>query len=577
MLARVGVAAAVIWITLAGYFLFPGHTYLYSDTQIYLPILERYWDGSVFTRELLAQRPHVAFTIYDEAALVLRRVTGLDFQGVLVLQQLVFRALGTFGVFLIAASLGLSRPMALLAAAVFSLGATIAGPAVLTVEYEPVPRGFAVPLLLLAVGFVAQGRDLAAGLAASLAFLYHAPTTIPFWLVYFCLALWPTRPAIMTRHILGLGPLLLAVLSMLILSRIQPGVAEPQPFFGTIEPALERLQRLRAPYNWIAMWDPYWYRHYTFLWLVSLAAFWRLRKLAPEDLKFFLAGMPLWGILSIPLSYVLLDRMKWVLVPQIQPARAVLFVTAFAVILGAAAGLRAAGARRFWEAAAWLIVAFAVPASPRVLQVLLPDLTSPLVRRRLAVVAGLAAVFALAAWAESARKRWRAAALMLALLLPFPMLPHGARVRNYPHLDSPELDELAQWARQATPKEAVFHFPDAGKELYPGIFRAKSLRAVYVDWKAGGQINFLPRLGFEWWRRWQLAGAGGLDATAPARYRELGIDYVVVRTPRRIPGCEPVFSNARFTACRARNGAQAGTAGMPSPVAGRGDMTAEGQ
>ncbi|HXG33132.1 MAG TPA: DUF6798 domain-containing protein [Bryobacteraceae bacterium] len=577
MRARVGVAAAIITITLAGYFLFPGHTYLYSDTQIYLPILERYWDGSVFTREPLAQRPHVAFTIYDEAALLLRRLTGLDFHGVLVLQQLVFRALGTLGVFLIAASLGLSRPMALLAATVFSLGATIAGPAVLTVEYEPVPRGFAVPLLLLAVGFVAQGRDLAAGLTASLAFLYHAPTTIPFWLVYFCLALWPTRPAIMTRHILGLAPLMFAVLSMMILSRIQPGVTEPQPFFGTIEPALEQLQRLRAPYNWISMWDPYWYRHYTFLWLVSLGAFWRLRKLAPEDLKFFLVGMPLWGILSIPLSYVLLDRMKWVLIPQIQPARAVLFVTAFAVILGAAAGLRAAGAGRFWEAAAWLIVAFAVPASPRVLELLLPDLTSTLVRRRLAVVAALAAVFILAAWAESARKRWRGAALLLALLLPFPMLPHGAGVRNYPHLDSPELDELARWARQATPKEAVFLFPDAGKELYPGIFRAKSLRAVYVDWKAGGQINFLPKLGFEWWRRWQQAGAAGLDASGPERYRELGIDYLVFRTPRRIPGCEPVFTNARFSVCRLGNAAQAGGAGMPRPVAGRGDMTADGQ
>ncbi|MCS6954377.1 MAG: DUF6798 domain-containing protein [Bryobacterales bacterium] len=550
MLRRLEVAAALVWITLAGYFLFPGHTYLYSDTQIYLPILERYWDGTVFTRELLAQRPHVAFTIYDEVALALRRLTGWDFHAVLVLQQLLFRALGTLGVFLMATSLGLAQRPALLVAAIFSLGATITGPAVLTVEYEPVPRGFAVPLLLLAVGFVAQGRDLAAGLAASLAFLYHAPTTIPFWVVYFCLALWPTRPAIMTRHILGLAPLLVAVLSMLLLSRIQPGVTEPQPFFGKIEPALEQLQRMRAPYNWIGMWDPYWYRHYVFLWGVALAAFWRLRKDASEDLKFFLVGMPLWGILTLPLSYVLLDRMKWVLIPQIQPARAVLFVTAFAVILGAAAGLKAAAERRLWEAAVWLLIAFAVPAHPRVLQLLLPNLGSPLIRRRLAVVVLLAAVASLAAWSHARLKQWRSAAFLAALLLPFPLLPFVAQVRNYPQLDSPELDELARWARHNTPKEAVFLFPDAGRELYPGIFRAKSLRAVYVDWKAGGQINFLPKLGLEWWRRWQQTLPGGPNALASGRYRNLGIDYLVVRGAAVPAGCPVVFTNQRFTACR---------------------------
>lgn len=550
MLRRLELLASVVWITLAGYFLFPGHTYLYSDTQIYLPILERYWDGTVFARELLAQRPHVAFTIYDEVALGLRRLTGWDFHGVLVLQQLVFRVAGTLGVFLIVSALGLSQRPALLVAAIFSLGATIAGPAVLTVEYEPVPRGFAVPLLLLAVGFVAQGRDLAAGLAASLAFLYHAPTTIPFWLVYFCLALWPTRPAIMTRHILGLGPLLVAVLGMMFLSRIQPGVTEPQPFFGRIEPALEQLQRMRAPYNWISLWDPYWYRHYAFLWAVSLAGFWRLRKRASEDLRFFLIGMPLWGILTLPLSYLLLDRMKWVLIPQIQPARAVLFVTAFAVILGGAAGLKAAVERRLWEASLWLIVAFAIPANPRVLQLLVPDLGSPVLRRRLGIVLLLAAVGALAAWSEAARRRWRTAAFIAVLLLPFPALPFAAQVRNYPQLDSPELDELARWARQRTPKDAVFLFPDAGKELYPGIFRAKSLRAVYVDWKGGGQINFLPQLGLEWWRRWQQVMAPGRNSFRAEHYRSLDIDYVVVRSGPALPECTAVFSNKRFRVCR---------------------------
>ena len=33
----------------------------------------------------------------------------------------------------------------------------------------------------------------------------------------------------------------------------------------------------------------------------------------------------------------------------------------------------------------------------------------------------------------------------------------------------------------------MFLFPDVGHDLYPGIFRALSERALYVDWKSGGQ------------------------------------------------------------------------------------------
>ncbi len=72
------IAAAIVCLTLLGFFRFPGHTFLQSDTQIYLPILERLWDSSVFGRELLALDPHVSFTIYDEMALTLRRVTKLN-------------------------------------------------------------------------------------------------------------------------------------------------------------------------------------------------------------------------------------------------------------------------------------------------------------------------------------------------------------------------------------------------------------------------------------------------------------------------------------------------------------------
>ena len=97
---------ALVALTAIGFLYFPGHTYLQSDTQIYVPILERLNDRSLFQDEIIAQKPHVSFTIYDEAALGLRRLTGWGFRDVLALQQIVFRFAALTGVYLMAASLG---------------------------------------------------------------------------------------------------------------------------------------------------------------------------------------------------------------------------------------------------------------------------------------------------------------------------------------------------------------------------------------------------------------------------------------------------------------------------------------
>ena len=544
------VAAGIVCLTLLGYFSFPGHTFLQSDTQIYIPILERFLNPGIFAREPIALEPHVSFTIYDEVALFARRATGRDFQFVLQAQQIILRAIGLLGVYLIAASLGLRARLAMLATAAFSLGAAIAGPAVLSIEYEPVPRGFAIPLLLLAVGLVAHGRDLGAGIAAAVAFLYHPPTVIPFWAVYFVLTLWPSKPAIMKRRILGLVPMLAGVLVLLVLSRAQHGITETQDFFGRIDPALEALQRMRAPYNWVSMWPTALFFQYLFLWALSLGAFWRVRRSVPEDLRFFLLGLPAFGMATIPLSYLLLERMKWMAMPQAQPARALLFVVVVAVVLAFAAAARAASSGRWWESVLWLVPVFALPANTRVLEIVLPDLANPLIRTRVALVLALAALAAFAAWAVAHQRKWALAPWAAAIVLPFFLLPGSGRMQNYTEVETAELDSAAAWARESTPRDAVFFFPDAGRRLTPGVFRARSLRAVYVDWKAGGQVNFLRNFAREWWSRWQKSGAAKFAGVDLERYRALGIDYIVLASEHRIAGRAPEFANQGFVLYR---------------------------
>jgi hypothetical protein len=241
-----------------------------------------------------------------------------------------------------------------------------------------------------------------------------------------------------------------------------------------------------------------------------------------------------------------MDLVKWSLMPQLQPARAVLFVVAMAVILFACAGVQAGLKRRWVESALWFLPVFAIPAQPLYLQVLWPDLSNPLIRTRAAVVLSLAVFAAVAMWIHSHRPRWSPAALAVATALPFIALPHLAQTRNYPPLHHPELDALASWARTSTPKDVVFLFPDSGQNLVPGVFRARSLRSLYVDWKGGGQVNFLKNFAGEWWARWQRTMSEPFQPSAIPRFRDMGIDYLVLTQKSRLRDRQPVYENSGY-------------------------------
>lgn len=472
---RLLVALALAGLALLGFFSFPGHTFLFSDTLIYVPILEHLRNPGVLARDMVAVHPHVSFTVYDEVTIGLTPLAG-SLRNALAVQQLAFRWVGLLGVYLIAAALGLSRRMAILAAATFALGATILGPTVLTFEYEPIPRGFAAPCILAAIGLACSGRHLAAGIAGSVAFLYHPPTVFTYWAVSFALTLWPARADTMARRIRSLGPLIAASLLLFVLSRHQQGIAEPQTLFGLLDAAQEKLQRFRSPYLYVSIWLPLYYPHYLVTAAIWLGAFLRLRKSMSQEASFFAFGMPALGLLSVHASYLLLEKWKLAFVPQFQPTRALLFLTVFAALLAAVAGLKAASSGRALEALLWLLAVYAIPLSPMVTDLVWPARGKSLDFGRLAVQALLAAL----AWAAARfqSRRWAAVPWAAAVLVPFFVIPGCARVVNYVLPDSPELVRLCAWARASTPPDSVFLFPDAGRSIEPGFFRATAQRAV---------------------------------------------------------------------------------------------------
>ncbi len=341
------------------------------------------------------------------------------------------------------------------------------------------------------------------------------------------------------------------------LSRTQAGVLEPQVFLSRITPEHEQLQRMRASYNWVSIWASSWLPHYLFLFAFAAVAFWRVRSDAPFDLKFFLTGLPLLGLLSIPASYILLEQLRWSLIPQFQPGRALLFLTATAVIGGATASVKSALQKRTAESALWLLIVLAVPIRPRISEILIPDFSSEVIRWQVLTLWLLVAALLIAVMAEARGRRWSMAPWAFAVLVPFWLIPNVAGTTNYPQLHSAELDQLSSWARSSVAKDAMFLFPDAGREQQPGVFRAKALRAVYTEWKGGGQMNYHRLFADEWWGRWQTMILPKFTGTNLQRYTHAGIDYIVVKPVNRLSGRTPAFENARFIAYDLRTGSAA--------------------
>jgi hypothetical protein len=537
---KIWLAAAVAVLAALSFFQFPGHTWLQQDTQIYVPILEHLRDPSLLSKDILVERPHVAFTLYDECAIGLRNLTGLGFREILGAGQFLTRALGIWGFLLMATAAGLEFAPALLVTAILTLGGWVLGPQVLLFEFEPTPRAFAVPLLYLGVGLTAHRRFLAAGVAGAAAFLIHPPTVYPFWVVYACLALFPTKPDVMLRRISAFAPLLAATLILFLASRFQPGQNEAQAFFTSVGPLMEKLQRMRANYVWISAWWRELLPQYLVLYGLTLVSYLRVRAELTPELRWFHLGLPLVGLLSMPLSWLLLEHFKWALVPQFQPMRALLFITLFAVFGAAVAASIAARRGRYPEAFLWFAAAWLTPVH---------TLFTEMPGWRHSAVILLLSAATCASYALLRRSiRYGGAALAATGVAAFFLIPSLGGVVNYPHLHTTALAELSGWARQSTPADAVFLFPNFGKDLAPGIFRSEALRAVYVDWKGGGQVNYLKELGEQWWSRWQRVGGELLNS--PDEYRKMGIDYLVVRRNVVVPGLRAVFQNARFTVYR---------------------------
>jgi hypothetical protein len=510
--------AGILALTAAGFFWFPGNDFLRSDSVLYVPILERLQNPLLLGKDIVATRPF-QYSAYGATALVLTSYTPLPLKRALQVELFAFLGIGLAGVFLIALTLGLPPVGAWFVAAIYSL----------PLETEPIPRVFARASILLAVGLAARGRPLAAGCLGALAFLYHPITALPFAIAVGIVVLRRTLPwtALAT---LAAGPVLLLALA----HSGTAVTAEMPDLLHRLDADEEAFQRVITPLIFVSEWQVRTLIECTASFAAGCLAWWTLRERLRGRLELLVALMVI-GAASIPASWLTLEAAGF---PQIQPARAVPLMLTVAGVLCAGCAWFAAEQGQWIRTGAWLVAATILPFEGSVVTWFVTPATA------VAAVA-LPAAMTAGLWL---RRRTRGISVIAAGLLPLIAVPACGLVNRLPNYETRGLDEVAGWARQNTSEDAVFLFPDSGKNLQPSVFRAVAERAVYIDWRSRGQANYFPGFEAEWRRRWADTNEGNWLVTAGdlEGLRTRGVDYVVVRAGHSIAGLSPVVQNAEF-------------------------------
>lgn len=540
------VALLLALIVGAGLFYFPGTQYLTSDTQIYTPMLEHSRDARVLARDPLVQYPHLGLSLYDEIVNGVRDLTGLPAYPVMYACQVLFRIVLVLAGYLLALGICHGRWESLWAAAVLQATGFVAGPSVMVVEYDAVPRGFTLAISLLATACLLYGRAWLAALLAAVGLFFQAGAAYPFLACFGLYLLLERRDEAFLYRLRFLLPMV-ASLGLILLSAGLHGGGSAS--LSLVPDWLRELHHLRASYNYPSLWHP------AVLWTpvglgcVCLAAGWVLSPSLPRHFQWYLLGVPVAGMISIPFAWLFMEQFQVFLMAQLQPARALAFLYAFGVPVLLALGVRMARHGRWVAAWFWFLAGFSIPFSNQLVFFVGAN-GWPASRFRYLWVPALACVALLVFWLW---KRARVAAVVLLCVLaaaPFGILREVLGTNAFAtDARSAEIAELAAWAKAHTGSDAVFAFPGFGKGSQPGVFRSQALRAVYTDWKSGGQVNFSQDFARLWWERWNaVMTAKTFSLEEAVRFQSMQIDYVVVPPAQAPAGIEPLFRNGAFAA-----------------------------
>jgi hypothetical protein len=338
---------------------------------------------------------------------------------------------------------------------------------------------------------VAREKPLLGGLFGGLALLYDPAISSPFWIAIVIAFIADKRMRTLVKPML---PILLVFILMLAnLAQLQQGTPDSQAFFSRFSGEVGSLEKLRTPEIWPASWPRSAAYFYPAVFVIGAWAATRIWPVLNRQLRWMAVLVPSMALMAVPLSQVVLERYRWSAILRLQPSQGLVYLFVFAWFVCAVAAAQAMKQRAAPEALIWC-----------------------------------------------------------ALCLSAMALNLGRFQRQR---TDPALQELAAWAENNTGGSSMFLFPDAGRETYPGLFRAESRRSVWVDWEGGRLMNYYTELTGGWWTRWRTTVQTPLSGDHLEQMLKLPIDYYVFKRGGTVGAttvdgklsAKPAFSNSEFT------------------------------
>ena len=474
---------------------YPGHTYLAGESQVFAPMLERLRFPGLLSRDLAATHPILRYTAYDEVTLLLERFAHLDLARALAVQQFAARLSSLLGIFLLASSAALPAAAAFAIAVITGIGVALPGVGVFTSEREPLPYAIALGFAMLSAGLAAREKVLLSGVAAGVALLYSLAVALPVWLCLLIPPLW-ARPL---RRALRPGFTIFAVFALLLanLAQLQPGVPGSDALFSLASPAWLQLVGARTPRALVGTWASHEIWLYFAIATAGLCAAYRLWLRLNRVTRRLLCASIAAGLFSIPFTWIFQRISPLVFWMRFEPARGLLLA---------------------------VLVCF--------------------------VVCGMAAALAFE------RRLWREMALWstaVAALLLTPLLIPPSRGRSGAVFSQSSVTRLSSWALHNTWGGSMFLFAGAGRHSDAGRFRALSLRPVYVDWQSGELTRYFADFAVGWSARWQQTSDAADTSAQIGLLLSEPIDYYVTTQDERLAGITPVYSDRELAVYDARD------------------------
>lgn len=541
--------AGLLAILIAGFFLYPGRQFLTSDTQIWAVMMEHSLHPEYLGKDLLAQYPHIGLSFHDEIVNGIRAATGFTLEQVMVAHQVVFRAILLGSAYFLAFALCGSRLLSLWMAACLEMIYYIAGPTVCVIEVEPVPRAYSLALGMLAVALAANGRKWGAAWALGTAMLFQAVIVYPMLLAMAAWTVFSRDEGRFGRRLRYWMPVAGMAAVVLLLSIAEQGGSGGM--FEIVPEWLRGVQRTRASYNWVSLWPHSLVTLHVLAGILALWSYRRLRDAADASLQWYLWGIPVVALASIPAAWLMMERLHLMIAAQTQPARALAALYALGVVMLLSAGALAARKGRWLECGGWLLGGYSMVFLDQTVTFAQALAAGQAPNPRWLWAPGLAAAGVGLIWLRG--RKPVAAGICFGILMAAPFVIYRAEfgvdvmARD---ARTPELTALSEWARENTDRDAVFLFPGFERSPAPGVFRAMARRALYVDWKSGGQVNFDIEFARLWWARWNDTGKGKFNPERAGHYLKLGIGYLVTPRARALDGLTPLYANKDFAVYR---------------------------